>query len=75
MIELSKGEQFVYDWQYGRLGGFKSLLAKAIAKADTGNRAKIREGFPEEVESMTNFGSKEGYWDSILDKVNQQKGE
>ena len=53
---LTTEEQFVYEWQYGMLGdSFKGILAKLIAKSDTGNRAKLRLAFPDEVEGVSKY--------------------
>jgi 2-oxo-4-hydroxy-4-carboxy--5-ureidoimidazoline (OHCU) decarboxylase len=69
MKTLTKGEQFVYEWQYRMLGGFKAKLADCISHADRQNQAKMLKAFPEEAQGIINFQSLEGYWDSIQDKV------
>ncbi len=48
-MELTKGEQFIYDWQYGIHGAtsLKGYLSKAIAVADNTNLDKLRLAFPE----------------------------
>jgi len=68
--ELTKGEQFIYDWQYRHLDdtSFRGLLAKLMAKADSGNLQALWQGFPEEADAMDNFHHKEGYWSMIEDK-------
>lgn len=72
---LTTEEQFVYEWQYGMLGdSFKGVLAKLIAKSDTGNRAKLKKAFPNEVEGIHNFQTKEGWWGNVQDKVEAQYG-
>ena len=45
-ITLTKGEQFIYDWQYRHLDdtSFKGLLAKLMAKADSGNLQAYGKG-------------------------------
>jgi hypothetical protein len=70
MKTLTKGEQFIYDWQYGYIGktSFKGYLAKALAVADTRNLAKLKLAFPEEAEAMDNFHHKKGWWEMVQDK-------
>lgn len=70
MTTLTKGEQFIYDWQYKRHGStsFKGYLAKALAVADTRNLAKLKLAFPEEAEAMDNFHHKKGWWEIVQDK-------
>ena len=67
---LGKGELFVWEWQYRKLGdSFNGKLADLIAKSDTGNRSSLRKAFPDYVEAIHNFQTKEGYWGSIQDRV------
>ena len=70
MTTLTKGEQFIFDWQYKRHGStsFKGYLAKALAVADTRNLAKLKLAFPEEAEAMDNFHHKKGWWEMVQDK-------
>lgn len=65
--DLSKGEQFIFDWQYKKLGptSFKGHLAAAMAKADNDNLYQLFLGFPEEAEAMANFHHKKGWWDRV----------
>jgi rhamnogalacturonyl hydrolase YesR len=67
--KVSKGEDFVYKWQYRSLGGFEAKLADLIAHADTGNQKRMVKAFPEEAQAIINYQSKEGYWDKVQDKV------
>jgi len=65
--DLTKGEQFVFDWQYYKFGktSFKYHIAQAIAHSDNMNRTKLYKAFPEEVEAMNWFQSKDGWWDRV----------
>ena len=65
--DLSKGEQFIFDWQYKKLGStsFKGYLALAMAHSDNMNRTKLHKAFPEETEAMNNFQHKKGWWDRV----------
>ena len=78
-MRLTKGEQFVYDWQYGKLGStsFMGYLSKAMARADSGNAARLKLAFPDEAESMDNFHHKKGWWDGVQDKMDriEERGE
>lgn len=68
-IVITRGEQFVYDWQYRSLGGFMSKLADCISHADTQNQKRLVKAFPEEAQAIIDFQSKSGYWDSIESKI------
>ena len=68
---LDRGEQFVWDWQYRLLGGFKESLAHTIQQADTNNQMKLLLAFPVEVQAIIDYQSKEGYWTSIQDKIDK----
>jgi len=67
MSDLTKGEQFVFDWQYGYLDttSFMGYIAKAMAKADNQNLMALSMGFPDEAEAMDNFHHKKGWWDRV----------
>ena len=67
--ELTKGEQFIYDWQYGYSGSFYKSLQEAMSKADSKNTGKLKLGFPEEVEAMWNFQNTAGWWEAIEEKA------
>ena len=75
MARLTKGEQFVYDWQYGRHGStsFKGYLAKAISVADNGNRDRLRLAFPDEVKAMKLFSTQWGWWAGVEDAGNKDR--
>jgi len=62
---LDKGETFLINWQYRILKGASMELANAIAKSDTNNRKVLNYFFPEYVEAITNFQSKDGYWPAV----------
>lgn len=70
MSRLTKGEQFIHDWQYGMLGdtSFMGYLAKAMAVADSQNLTALWRGFPSEAEAMDNFHHKKGWWEMVQDK-------
>lgn len=73
-MKLSRSEQFAYDWQYRRLGdSFDGILAKLISKSDSGNRAKLRKAFPDEVDGITNFQAKEGWWDNVQKTIKEKQ--
>lgn len=67
--ELEKGERFVYEAVTGMAGGFKTKLFELICKADLGNRSKLQLGFPEEVAATNRYLHEAGYWESILNKL------
>ena len=70
MKTLTKGEQFIYDWQYKRHGStsFKGYLSKAMAVADNSNWDKLFKAFPDEAMAMNNFHTTKGWWARVQDK-------
>lgn len=75
MRRLTKGEQFIYDWQYDRLGSasFMGYLAKALAVADNSNLDRLRLAFPDEARAMNLFHSQVGWWPGVEDTVNEAR--
>ena len=69
---LTHGEQFIYDWQYRRLGHFKVALVTAIAKADDYHRAKLRLAFPEEVDAYVAYAEQSGWWERVFTLANKK---
>ena len=66
---MNTEEKFVFDWQYRRLGGFKTALINAIKLADKSNREKLRLGFPDEVGGYESFSTVPGWWDEVEAKA------
>ena len=62
---ITKGEQFIYDWQYKRLAGFYSYLAQAIENADSHHQCLLSEGFPEEIEAYRRYTKTRGWWQEV----------
>ena len=67
--DLTESERFIVKWQYSMLGGFKSALVLAIAKADTDNRARLERGFPNEVDGYRRFAEEYGWWENVQRKA------
>lgn len=69
MRTLTKGEQFIFDWQYGIHGdtSFKGYLAKALSVADSSNLDKLKLAFPDEARAMNLFHSQWGWWAGVED--------
>lgn len=69
-ITITKAEQFVYDWQYRKLGdSFEGKLADLIAKSDNMHRTALAKAYPEYVEAINDFQSTDGWWDEISEKI------
>lgn len=66
---LTPSERFIFDWQYRLAGDFKKALAEAIARADDGNLARLRLGFPDEVEGYLRFSRESGWWQGVENKM------
>lgn len=67
--DLTTGERFIVDWQYGRQGGFNTALAKAIMLADADNLEKLRKAYPEEVEAYEKYAHQRGWWEALSKRV------
>lgn len=67
--KFTPGETFILHWQFRMLGGFKTKLAEAIAKADEGNLARLRLGFPDEVDAFKSFSREPGWWEQLQEKA------
>ena len=67
--QLTRGERFIFDWQYRRLGGFSLSLIVAIRRADEHNRERLRRGFPDEVSAYEQFSGSSGWWDQVQAKA------
>lgn len=54
--DWTDAEKWVLKWQWqkllGLLGGFETALAEAIMRADEGNLARLRLGFPDQVDGF-----------------------
>ena len=70
---LTKGEKFIYEWQFRMHGSFDSALAEALSIADGNNLKRLSKGFPEYAEAMNSFHHDEGWWFNVLDTVEENK--
>jgi hypothetical protein len=62
---FAPGERFILEWQYRMLGGFHTALVEAICRADDGNLARLRMGFPNEVDAYLRFSREPGWWPDL----------
>ena len=68
--EITKAEQFVWDWQYRKLGdSFEGDLADLIANSDNINRTALAKSYPDLVEAINNFQSKDGWWGEVEERI------
>jgi hypothetical protein len=67
--KLDETERAVVEWQYRLCGGFKSALWDAIARADEGNLARLRLGFPHEVDGFLKFSRLPGWWPEVQERA------
>ena len=70
---LTKGEMFIWEWQYRTHGSFHEGLAKLLSIADTGNFKRLAKGFPEEAEAMDNFHHTDDWWADVQDRAEDKK--
>ena len=66
---LTDGEVELVKWQYRLHGGFNTTLWSAIAQADEGNLARLRRGFPDEVNAYLRFSREGGYWEDVQSRA------
>lgn len=71
LSDLTKGERFIFDWQYHLQGSFFAALAHAIAMADHINLAKLEKAFPDEVKAYFCFSTVDGWWEDVERKARQ----
>lgn len=71
-MQLTKGEQLIYDWQYGVQGGFISSLIETILRADISNTHKLSKIYPVEVQAVLNYRDKIGWWENVVKKKERQ---
>ncbi len=68
ILHLSKGERFIYDWQFRRGGDFATRLAGLLSVCDSEGFVNMAKAYPEETEAMVNYQSTSGWWDGVLKK-------
>ena len=66
---LTKGERFIVEWQFNRLGGFYTRLAELMITADLDNLEKLGQGFPEEAAAMRLFKNDRNWWPAVCGKA------
>lgn len=70
---LDPEELTVYEWQYCMHGSFYTALFGAIKCADEKNLIKLAAGFPIEVNGYLKYTREDGWWESVIAKVNNGK--
>jgi hypothetical protein len=68
-----EGKRFIYEWQYGMAGDFKTALAEAMCKADNTNLAKLALGFPAEVDAFIKYSRVNGWWQEVQARLNNER--
>ena len=66
---LTAPEQAVVEWQYRMCGDFKTALWGAITRADDGNLARLRLGFPIEVDGFLLFSRQPNWWQDVQNRA------
>ena len=64
---MNDGERRLCEFQRGFMdqGSFFGLIFRAAAKADSGNRWKLQQAFPEEVNAMFRWMNEDGYAEKL----------
>lgn len=72
---MNDDEERLCQWISGNIDKFSfyGLLITAMIKADLSNLAKLEKGFPELVEAIYKYKTKEGYWEKLSEEYNEQK--
>jgi len=68
-IDLDQSETFVYEWQKGMLGSFKTALAELICMGDIQNQAELAKVFPMEVRAIQMYQNESGWYSNIEKKM------
>jgi hypothetical protein len=69
MLEnLTKAEIDFCYYKRGNAGGFMTRLIDAIFAADSDNRMKLAQGFPEIVEVVHRYNYEIGYWQDLQNR-------
>jgi len=67
--EITPGERFIYEWQYGQLSHFKEALVELLMRADADNLEKMKKAFPDETEAFINYRNIPDWWPSVTEKL------
>jgi hypothetical protein len=73
MGKIESVELEFYFFMKGTSGSFHTNLFKAIMSADFGNQYKLSFGFPDEVTVVQRYQKEEGYWQSLIDRIENKK--
>jgi hypothetical protein len=63
--------EIAYYYEINRLGGFSTDLMRLFGRADTQNRAKLEEAFPEYAEAYRLWFYKPEGWDKLEGDKNE----
>lgn len=75
MGKIDSEELEFYFFMKGQSGSFHTNLFKAIMSADFGNQYKLAFGFPGEVSVVQRYQNEDGYWESLLEKIEKKVDE
>ena len=62
-------EKELIDWQYRLCGDFRQALWEAICRADDNNLARLRLGFPNQVDGYIRYTRESEYWARVQEKA------
>ena len=71
--KATKGQRFVYNWQYRKLDGFEKKLGDLLFHADIGNQKKLLRAFPIETTAVMAYQSVSGWWEDCEDVCNEAR--
>ncbi len=66
---ITRGEQHLYDWQYGTAGHFITHLMECISRADRTNTKLLKLSYPEHVEAYDKYHNEAGYWTDLKTRM------
>ena len=71
--EIIPEEMLIFQWQYKALPHFETALMDAISLADNTNLNRIAQMYPIHVKGFVLYNTKEGWWDSVQQKLVQMQ--
>ena len=67
--DLTKGEKFIFDWQYNQLNTFGYALIELLKLSEIVELNKLSRGFPDEVTGFMDYSYSPGWWTFVQKKA------
>ena len=69
---MTDSERKLCEWQLGLTGDFYTQLINAAMRADSNNFERLKLGFPELMEAIYLYKTKDGYWAKLSKQWNDR---